>query len=192
MTPRARSPQPKFFADASDFGAWLEQHGASTPELIVGFYKVGSGIASITWPESVDEALCHGWIDGVRKRIDDCSYLIRFTPRRPGSIWSAINIAKAAGLLAQGRMRPAGMRAYSQRTERRSSVYSYEQSAAPELSVAQLRALKRRRKAWTYWQDAPPSYRKTLTHCLTSAKQQATRARRLARLIEACEQGRRL
>jgi len=128
VVPLLRAAKPVFFADAAAFRAWLLQHGAVAVEWIVGLHKVGAGVASITWPDSVDEALCFGWIDGVRKRIDDGTYPIRFTPRRPGSIRSAVNLAKVAGLQAQGRMRPAGLPAFPLRTERKSSVHSYEQA----------------------------------------------------------------
>ena len=124
---RSSTHVPTFFASPAAFRAWLDQYGATTQELIVGFHKVGSGKPSITWPESVDEVLCVGWIDGVRKRIDDTAYQIRFTPRRKSSIWSGVNIARVAALQAEGRMTKAGLAAFALRTERRSNVYAYEQ-----------------------------------------------------------------
>lgn len=183
---------PRFFRDAAALRAWFVEHAATAPELVAGFYKVGSGRASITWPESVDEALCVGWIDGVRQRIDDEAYQIRFTPRRDGSIWSAVNIARAEALIAAGRMTEAGRAAFDQRIERRSSVYSYEQAGALELEPALLAEFQRHEAAWAWFAAAPPSYRRTLTYWVVSAKQPATRARRLARLIAACAAGQRL
>src|SRR5205807_717951 len=122
--------EPTFFATPETFRAWLAEHHERETSLVVGFYKRGTGRPSITWPESVDEALCVGWIDGVRKRIDEHSYLIRFSPRKPGSIWSAVNIKRANELIELGRMRPAGLAAFERRTERRSQIYAYEQDEA--------------------------------------------------------------
>lgn len=181
-----------FFKNAAAFRRWLERNGLREQELVVGFYKVGSGKPSMSWSESVDEALCFGWIDGVRKRIDDLSYQIRFTPRKPTSVWSTVNIAKAEALTALGRMRPAGKEAFARRTARTSSVYSYEQAGALELSPQELRAIKRREAAWRYFEVAAPSYRKVMVFWIVSAKQQATRERRLAQFIEACAEGRKL
>lgn len=183
---------PVFFSNARAFRSWLSLHGTSRTELIVGFHKVGTGVPSLTWPESVDEALCFGWIDGVRTRIDENTYKIRFTPRRRDSIWSAVNIAKAIELQAQGRMRPSGLAAFEHRTQRKSTVYSYEQTGAAELTAGQTREFKRNRVAWEYWQSSPPSYRRTLTHWIVSASKESTKARRLARLVEACGAGLRL
>lgn len=175
-----------FFENAAAFRRWLEHNGARATELIVGYRKVGTGEPSLTWPESVDEALCFGWIDGVRKRIDEHSYQIRFTPRKPNSIWSAINVAKVEALTAQGRMRPAGVTAFARRTQNKSSVYSYEQGNALQLTAAEVREFKTSRSAWQYFEACPPSYRKTILHWVSSAKQPATRARRLAQLVAAC------
>ena len=147
---------------------------------------------SLSWPESVDEALCFGWIDGVRKRIDGDSYQIRFTPRREGSIWSAINIAKVQALVAQGRMRPAGLEAFARRTERRSRVYAYEQAGNAELGVEEAGDFRQNKAAWRYFERAPPSYRRTMLHWVASAKRPATRARRLSQLIAACAAGTRI
>ena len=181
-----------FFATAAAFGDWLALNADERAELVVGFHKVGSGTPCMRWSESVDEALCVGWIDGVRKRIDDRSYQIRFTPRRPGSIWSAINIAKVAALDAAGRMQPAGLAAFAARTETRSVVYSYEQDGMPELEPAEVRVLKADEAAWRYFQACPPGYRKQITHWVVRARQPATRARRLAALVSACAIGKRL
>ena len=183
---------PRYFATPAAFRAWLAKHAADEKELLVGFHKVDSGRPSMTWSESVDEALCFGWIDGVRKRIDEAAYSIRFTPRKAGSIWSAINIAKVEKLRAEGRMTPAGEAAFAQRTDEKSVVYAYEQAAASELSGAEIRAFKRDKAAWAYWEACPPGYRKTLLHWVTGAKREETRASRLATLVAACRDGKRL
>ena len=180
--------EPTFFATPADFRSWLERHFASTTELLVGYHKVGTGKPSITWPESVDEALCVGWIDGVRRRIDELSYTIRFTPRKPTSIWSAINIARVAVLQAEGRMQSPGLAAFSVRRENRSGVYSFEQGALelPETYAALLRADP---AAWADFQARPPSYRKAAMWWVVSAKQEATRLRRLRVLIDCGARG---
>jgi uncharacterized protein YdeI (YjbR/CyaY-like superfamily) len=183
---------PVFFENAGAFRNWLERHAARESELWVGFYKVGSGKPSLTWPESVDEALCFGWIDSVRRRIDESAYQIRFTPRKKDSIWSAINLAKVETLSAQGRMRPAGLEAFARRTGAKSVVYSYEQPAPRALTVDELRQFKRNKPAWRYFASCPPGYRKVITHWVTSPKQAATRARRLAQLMVACAAGQRV
>jgi uncharacterized protein YdeI (YjbR/CyaY-like superfamily) len=181
--------EPTFFANAEYFREWLTANSESAFELTVGFNKVGSGKPSVTWQESVDEALCVGWIDGVRKRIDDRSYQIRFTPRKSGSIWSAVNIAKAEALIAEGRMKPAGLKAFQQRTDRKSNVYSYEQEGLLNLATDEIKTFKRSKAAWAYFEKLAPSYRKTMVYWVVSAKQTATRARRLARFIESCAAG---
>lgn len=183
--------EPTFFATADDFRRWLEENSTTVGELIVGFYKTGSGIPSITWPESVDEALCFGWIDGVRKRIDDASYLIRFSPRRAGSVWSAVNIASAERLIAAGRMTPAGLKAFEARKENKSGIYSYEQRRA-ELEEPYNSLLQENEAAWSFFQLQPPSYRKGVSWFILSAKQEATRLKRLAKLIEVSARGERL
>ena len=183
---------PRFFATAADFRDWLAAHASSETALIVGFHKVGSGTPSLTWPQSVDEALCVGWIDGVRKRIDEHAYQIRFTPRRKGSIWSAVNVARVAVLTAEGRMATAGLAAFALRTDHRSSVYAYEQATTKALSAAEVAAFKRRRKAWVWFEAVAPSYRKVMLHWVTSAKQAATRERRLAQLMDSCAAGERI
>lgn len=183
--------EPTFFASAADFRRWLEENSSTAGELIVGFYKTGSGRPSLTWPESVDEALCFGWIDGVRKRIDDASYLIRFSPRRPGSVWSAVNIASAERLIAAGRMTPAGLKAFENRKENKSGIYSYEQRRA-ELEEPYNTLLQQNEAAWTFFQSQPPSYRKGVSWFILSAKQEATRLKRLEKLIEYSAKGERL
>lgn len=183
---------PHFFATPQAFRAWLEAHASTAAQVLVGFYKVDTGRPSMRWSESVDEALCFGWIDGVRKRIDDASYSIRFTPRKPTSIWSAINIAKFEQLQAQGRMTPAGAAAFAHRQAAKSAIYSYEQDSVAELSAAELRAFRRNKTAWTYFEAAPPGYRKQMLHRIISAKRAETRAARLAKLVDACAAGQRL
>lgn len=183
---------PLFFPDASKFRAWLEKNAATAPELLVGFHKVGSGQPSMSWPESVDEALCFGWIDGVRRRIDDENYSIRFTPRRATSIWSAVNIEKMAKLKAEGRMTPAGEQAFAMRSEAKSVIYSHEQAETAELSAAELKLFKENKPALAYFDATPPSYKKRLLHWVTTAKRAETRASRFAKLVEACAAGQRL
>ena len=175
---------PVFFDDPSAFRAWLEEHHTRETELLVGFWKKGSGRASIDWPESVDEALCFGWIDGVRRSLGEESYTIRFTPRKTGSIWSKRNVERVAALVEEGRMRPAGLAAFEARSEARTGIYSHEREQAAEFSAAQLRAFRANRRAWKFFESQPPSYRRTATHWVVSAKREATRERRLAQLIE--------
>ena len=184
---------PKFFENPQAFRAWLEANAASATEVLVGFYKVGSGRKNMSWSESVDEALCFGWIDGVRKGIDDESYSIRFTPRKRTSIWSAINIAKFHQLQAQGRMTPAGEKAFSHRTDAKSAIYPHEQKTHPELSSEELRAFKRNKAAWSFFESkTPPGYKKLVLHWITRAKRPETRSARFTKLVEACEHGKRL
>jgi uncharacterized protein YdeI (YjbR/CyaY-like superfamily) len=173
---------PTFFAKQSDFRKWLEKNHEKKTELVVGFYKVGSGKPSMTWSESVDEALCFGWIDGVRKSIDKDSYQIRFTKRKPTSIWSAVNIKKVDELKKQGLMRPAGLASFEKRTEGKSRIYSYEKDEVefPRDFKKQFQANK---KAWDYFQALAPSYRKVSTHWVMNAKQETTRLKRLNQLI---------
>lgn len=192
MSKPPASGSPVFFPSPAAFRRWLARHGSTASELLVGFYKVGSGRPSLTWSESVDEALCFGWIDGVRKSLDDESYQIRFTPRRRGSTWSAINIAKVEVLISQGRMQPQGLQAYDHREERRSSAFSTEQEALSALSPDELERFRVNRPAWEFFNDAPPSYRRGIVHWVVSPKLPATRARRLSRLIDSCAAGRRL
>jgi uncharacterized protein YdeI (YjbR/CyaY-like superfamily) len=182
---------PRFFKLPSDFRKWLAAQHSSAKELWVGFYKKNSGKPSITWPESVEEALCFGWIDGIRKRIDDESYQIRFTPRKPSSTWSTVNIRIAQRLIEEKRMRPAGMKAFKARKENRSGIYSYEQRS-PELEEKYARKLKRNSAAWKFFQAQPPSYRKMINWWINSAKQEETRLKRLDKLIEASAKGLRL
>jgi uncharacterized protein YdeI (YjbR/CyaY-like superfamily) len=178
------------FAEPADLRAWLEENHDRASELWVGFHKRGTGRPSITWPESVDEALCFGWIDGVRKSLGPESYVIRFTPRKPRSTWSAVNIKRAQELAAEGRMRPAGLKAFEARTDDRSAIYAYEQRHAAKLDPEQEREFRSNAKAWEWFQSRPPWYRKTAIWWVVSAKREETRARRLRTLIEDSAQGR--
>jgi len=176
--------RPTFFATAADWRGWLAANHATATELDVGFWKVGSGKPSITWPQSVDEALAFGWIDGVRHRIDDQSYRIRFTPRRPASIWSAVNITRVAELSAQGRMQPAGLAAFAQRADARSAIYSYEQRHAAELGEEFEQMFQANPQAWAFFQSQPSWYRRAAAWWVISAKKEETKRRRLATLID--------
>ncbi len=149
------SAEIQFFKTPEEFRKWLAKNGASSTEIIVGYYKVGTGKKSITWPQSVDEALCFGWIDGVRKRIDDDAYQIRFTPRRKDSIWSTVNIERVKVLTAEGRMTEPGLQAFERRTERRSSIYAYEQSAELQLDESELRLFRKNKTAWKHLKVSP-------------------------------------
>jgi uncharacterized protein YdeI (YjbR/CyaY-like superfamily) len=180
-----------FFRSPSELRKWFEKNHATAQELWVGFYKKGSGKASITWPESVDEALCFDWIDGIRKSIDEISYKIRFTPRRRGSIWSAVNIKPATALMDDGQMWPAGAKAFAARRENKSGIYSYEQRRA-ELEDPYNSMLKKNKAAWDFFQAQPPSYRKTLGWWIVSAKKEETRLKRLEKLIKESARGRRM
>jgi uncharacterized protein YdeI (YjbR/CyaY-like superfamily) len=173
---------PIFFAKQSDFRKWLQKNHKKEMELLVGFYKVGSGKPSMTWSQSVDEALCFGWIDGVRKSIDEDSYQIRFTQRKPTSIWSAVNIQKIEVLTRQGLMQPAGVISFEKRTEGKSKIYAFENDEV-KLSSAFENLFKTNKKAWDYFQSLAPSYRKPSTNWVMSAKQEATRIKRLNELI---------
>jgi uncharacterized protein YdeI (YjbR/CyaY-like superfamily) len=180
---------PEFFASAAEWRAWLEQHHAVADELVVGFWKKATGKPSMTWSESVDEALCFGWIDAIRRRIDDDSYSIRFTPRKPTSIWSATNVAKMAALEAEGRMTEAGRAAFAARRESATGIYSYEQQGEVAFDDEALRADP---TAWAYWSKAAPSYKKVVMHWVTSAKKPETRAKRMAELVADCAAGQKI
>jgi uncharacterized protein YdeI (YjbR/CyaY-like superfamily) len=182
--------EPAFFATPADFRTWLDVNHEKQAELLVGFYKVRSGRPSITWPESVDEALCFGWIDGVRRSLDAESYTIRFTPRQPRSNWSAINIKRVEELKAAGKMTPAGLRAFEQRSDDRSAIYSYEQRENATLPPEFEARFQASAKAWTYFQKQPAWYRRTATYWVASAKREETRLRRLDTLIADSAAGR--
>lgn len=181
-----------YFASPDEFRAWLEANHAVERELLVGYYKKGSGKAGMSWPESVDQALCYGWIDGVRRRVDDERYMNRFTPRKPGSTWSVINIKRVGELIELGLMQPAGLKAFEARREDRSRTYAYEQEGGPALSDEQEAAFRANPAAWEFFQAQAPSYRRTVSWWVISAKREETRSRRLATLIAASADGRRL
>jgi uncharacterized protein YdeI (YjbR/CyaY-like superfamily) len=180
-----------FFRSPSDLRNWLKKNHVSATELWVGYYKKSSGKPSVTWPESVDEALCFGWIDGIRKSVDDISYKIRFSPRKPISVWSAINIRRAQALVEEGRMQPAGLKAFQARKENKSGIYSYEQRR-DQLEEPFASLLRQDKAAWDFFQAQPASYRKTAGWWVISAKKEETRLKRLEKLIEASAHGKRL
>lgn len=182
---------PTFFRAQQDFRKWFEKNHEREKELLVGFYKITSGRKSITWRESVNEAICFGWIDGVRKSIDDESYCIRFTPRKPTSIWSAINIKKVEELAKKGLMHPSGLTAFSKRQEKKSAIYSYEKK--PEtLSPEFLQKLKANKKAWVFFQTMAPSYQRSCFHWIMTARQETTKMKRLLELINDSEMKRKI
>ena len=178
-----------YFDGPESFRAWLEAHHETATAIVVGFYKKGSGIPSMTWPESVDEALCVGWIDGHVKGVDEIRYTRRFTPRTATSIWSAVNIRRFAELVEQGRVRPAGHEAFGRRTEDRSRVYSHERDTAATLAPDEERAFRRNRAAWKDFEARSATYRRQALHWVVSAKREDTRRRRLETLISACAAG---
>ncbi len=173
---------PTFFATPADFRAWFDAHHATAGELWVGFYKKGSGRPSITWPESVDQALCYGWIDGVRQSLGGESYAIRFTPRRPNSHWSAVNLKRVAELIELGLMQPAGLAVYDGRDPAKAEQYAYERNHAA-LDAAFEAEFRADAAAWTYWEAQPPHYRRGASHWVMSAKREETRRKRLVTLI---------
>ncbi len=183
--------KPAFFKSAADFRGWLDQHHATTRELLIGLYRKESDGGGITYPQALDAALSFGWIDGVRKRIDADAYTIRFTPRKPGSIWSAVNIERVRELTSQGLMQPSGLRAFGERDEQKTRQYSYERERG-KLDQALEAALRANRKAASFFDAQPPGYRKTATFWVMSAKREETRARRLAHLIERSASGSRI
>lgn len=183
---------PLFFDSPQAFRYWLELHAATASELLVGFHKVATDKPCMSWSESVDEALCFGWIDGKRKRIDDQSYSIRFTPRKKTSIWSQININKMENLRAQGRMTAAGELAFSYRTEHKSAIYSHEQETVASLTAEELQIFQSNTAAWSFFVATPPGYQKVLLHWICSAKKAETRLSRLAKLMGASAAGKKL
>lgn len=183
--------KPKFFKSPADFRKWLQANHAIAKELLVGFYKKGTGKPSVTWPESVDEALCFGWIDGIRRRIDEDSYSIRFTPRQWRSVWSAVNIRNAEKLIEQKRMQPDGLKAFAARKAYRSGIYSYEQRSA-ELVEPYAGKLKSNKAAWNFFQSQPAGYRKQMNWWIVSAKKEETRLKRLEKLIADSAAGKRI
>jgi uncharacterized protein YdeI (YjbR/CyaY-like superfamily) len=182
---------PTFFKTPLHFRKWFEKHHTTATELIVGFYKKETGKPSITWPESVDEALCFGWIDGVRRKVDEESYCIRFTPRRKGSHWSTVNVARIGVLRSEGRMTAAGEAAFALRKEENTAKAAFEQGEI-SFSPEQLKMLKANRAAWKFWQTQPAYYVKQATWYVVGAKKPETQVKRMAILIEDCAAGRRI
>jgi uncharacterized protein YdeI (YjbR/CyaY-like superfamily) len=179
-----------FFATPDDFRTWLEQHHAIEKELLVGFYKRDSGKPSVTWPESVDCALSYGWIDGVRNSIDGISYQIRFTPRKPTSTWSAVNVKRVAELTKIGLMRPAGLKAFEARKGDKTGIYAYEQRKNAKLTPAYEKQFRANKRAWEFFHSQPPWYQRTASYRVISAKQEETRQKRLNQLIKDSAAGR--
>jgi uncharacterized protein YdeI (YjbR/CyaY-like superfamily) len=188
----AKVVEPTFFATPDEFRAWLAEHHESEPELLVGFYKKGSGRPSITWPESVDQALCFGWIDGVRRSLGAGAYTIRFTPRKPRSTWSAVNVNRMQELIEEGHAHRAGEAAFERRSDDRTAIYAYEQRKNAELPPDYEAQLRANAKAAEFFDSQPPWYRRTATHWVISAKRETTRDRRLKQLIEDSENRRRI
>ena len=179
------SPQPhdvRFFATSAELRDWFDANHQTADELWLGYYRKSTGRPSVDWSQAVDEALCVGWIDGVRRSLDETSFVQRFTPRRKGSTWSAVNVAKVKALTDAGRMRAAGTAAFEARSAANTAIYSYEQAATAFTPEEEAR-FRAESSAWTDWAARPPSYRRAVTHWVTSAKQAATRARRLDTLI---------
>jgi uncharacterized protein YdeI (YjbR/CyaY-like superfamily) len=183
--------KPKFFETSKKFRAWLEEYHATESELLVGFFRKDSGKGGITYPEALDEALCYGWIDGIRKNRDESSHTIRFTPRRPTSIWSLVNIAHVRRLTRLGRMKPAGLKLFRERDRKKSQIYSFENREKP-LKPKFSKIFKANEKAWKFFRSQPPSYQKVARWWIAWAKREETQLRRLQSLIEASEQGIRL
>ena len=179
----AMPPKPTFFPAPADFRAWFEANHDKSRELLVGFHKRDSGKPSITWPESVQVALCFGWIDGVRKSLDETSYMIRFTPRKPTSTWSFININLVRKLTKQGLMHPAGLKAFAARSEKKSAIYSYEQRKNPQFAREQEKQFRANKSAWEFFRSQAPWYQRVTTYWVISAKREETKLKRLSELI---------
>ena len=183
--------KPKFFSSPGQFREWLEQNHSRETELMIGFHKKSSGKKSITYAEALDEALCFGWIDGVRKSLNETSYVQRFTPRKSRSIWSLINVRHVERLKKQGRMHAAGLDAYARRDPKRTGIYSFE-NRPRELSPAYEKTFRQNKRAWTFFQEQPPSYKRLMIFRIMEAKKEETQLRRLKQLIESSEKGLRL
>lgn len=178
--------EPLFFATQSELRKWFQKHHQTETEVWIGYYKKATGIPSIDWSQSVDEAICFGWIDGIRRKIDEQSYKIRFTPRNPKSHWSAVNLAKVEKLLELGLIMPAGLEVYNQRDEKKSRQASYERQHI-ELDQQYEAKIRQNEKAWLYYKNLAASYKKASIHWVMSAKNEETRLRRLDILIQSCE-----
>jgi uncharacterized protein YdeI (YjbR/CyaY-like superfamily) len=182
--------EPRFFASSDEFRDWLEANHATEEEVLVGFHKKHTGRPTMSWAESVREALCFGWIDGKTRRIDDDAFCVRFTPRRPGSNWSALNVRHVEELTRAGRMRPAGIAAFEARAPRKG--IAYENRHAAKLTREHETQFRANRRAWEFFQAQPAGYRQTAIFWVVSAKREETRDRRLATLIEDSAHGRRI
>jgi uncharacterized protein YdeI (YjbR/CyaY-like superfamily) len=183
---------PLFFTTAAELRDWFSAHHESEPELLVGYWKKGTGKPTVSHSEAIEQALCFGWIDSIGRRIDDERYQVRFTPRRKGSVWSAVNVATVARLTEQGLMHPAGLRAFEERRPDRVATYSYEQPADAVLEPTQAERLQADPRAWEWFSTQSPSYRRAAVHWVTSAKRPDTRERRLVQLIADSAAGRRV
>lgn len=183
--------KPKFFTTPEKFRAWLEKNHATADELEVGFHKKSSGLKSITYAEALDEALCFGWIDGVKRSYNETSYQQRFTPRRARSIWSLVNVKHVERLKKAGKMHAAGIAAFEQRDPKRTGIYAFE-NAPREISAEYEKEFRKTKGAWEYWQTYPPYLKKTVSYWVMSAKKEETRTARLRRLIESCAKGERI
>jgi uncharacterized protein YdeI (YjbR/CyaY-like superfamily) len=183
-----KTMNPRFFKTPADFRAWLEKHHAGTTELWVGFYKKASGRIGISYQEGVDAALCYGWIDGIKKRVDEVSYMHRFTPRRAGSIWSLVNTRRASALIVEGVMAPPGVKTFEARSDKKTGVYTYENERR-RLSPALVRRFKANKNAWTFFEAQPPGYRKLTTFWIMSGKKEETQLKRLQIMIDASAKG---
>jgi uncharacterized protein YdeI (YjbR/CyaY-like superfamily) len=190
--PAKPEPEPIFFESPEEFYAWLDEHHESASEVYVGYWKKHTGRPSLTWSQAVDQALCFGWIDTRVNRIDDDRHMQRFTPRKPGSNWSNINIEKMQKLTEAGLVKPAGLAAFEKRRDDRTGVYSFERSEQAQLEPEQEERFKANAGAWEFFQSQAPWYRRTAIHLVTSAKKPETRERRLNQLIEDSAAGRRL
>jgi len=183
--------KPKFFSTRDEFREWLEQNHDKVSELLIGFHKKSSGKKSITYPEALDEALCYGWIDGVRKKLNETSYVQRFTPRKPTSIWSLINVRHVERLKKERRMQPPGLKAYALRDPKRTGIYSFE-NRPRELSPAYEKRFRQNKQAWKFFEEQAPYYKRLLIFRIMSAKKEETQIRRLEELIECSAKGHRL
>jgi uncharacterized protein YdeI (YjbR/CyaY-like superfamily) len=183
--------KPRFFSSPEKFREWLERNHASSSELLLGFHKKSSGKKSITYPEALDEALCYGWIDGVRKNLDETSYTIRFTPRKARSIWSLVNVRHVERLTKEGRMQPAGIEAYERRDPKRTGIYAFEnrpRQFSPEFE----KAFRKNKTAWNFFEAQPAGYKRVIVFWIMEAKKEETRLKRFKQLVDVCEQGLRL
>lgn len=183
--------KPVFFATQSELREWFEKHHQTESEVWIGYYKKATGIPSIDWSQSVDEAICFGWIDGLRRSIDEASYKIRFTPRNPKSHWSAVNLAKVEKLIEQDMMKPAGLEVYYQRDKKKSRQASYEREHV-ELDKGYEQKIRQNKTAWIFYENLAPSYKQASIHWIMSAKKEETRIRRLDILIQSCEAGQKI